>query len=173
MRSATASLRGNVDLYTGLCVDELASPQVDHIVETQFVARAAATAIGVNGAFRVAAALKAALNPEDCSNYNVTSRAVNVKKGHAFTAFLKGGMYSNEGIGSIAVGIGMNVRDVARLQRALLDHSCNTRDIIEGWRPKGVVPTGEGFLIADELDIMFEAMKLDNEVRYSRRAAHK
>jgi hypothetical protein len=89
MREETWLHRGEYDLYTGKHRDDVDRANVDHIIETQMVVKAALfTTHGDDLPRDFIDPLRRAINPRDCENYNVTTQRVNVSKGQAVRAFL-------------------------------------------------------------------------------------
>jgi N-methylhydantoinase A/oxoprolinase/acetone carboxylase beta subunit len=92
-RSIIAAYRKEKDLYSQKSIEELESPQIDHIVEKQLLAYGILTSKlssqcdQRHGYQIVANTLKELGN--DYKNLNLTEESLNNAKGHAFTSFIK------------------------------------------------------------------------------------
>jgi hypothetical protein len=135
---------------------------MDHILECQFMAAAALTALS-NNAYNSAilGGLKDCLNPDDLTNYNICDKKINIKKGSVIKEFLKNShTKSNMRFGALALNM-FDERVMARLSKTMNDSYPAIIETVTEYKRNGYVGS-EFQKVGEELDNLFQSMKLSS-----------
>lgn len=162
-RDDVFQFRKNIDIYTSKSKNEIENPQVDHIIEDQMVAHAAARVFRyINGSDPYIDGLRKALNVSTLENYNVTFGRINGSKGAIIKEYLKDGMNQGYPLRAMIKPESHFGKNIEPIFKAMNDtHSIVEEYISEAKRSDNNIRGSKFGEISDELNKIVQEMQLD------------